>query len=382
MCSGDLWRGVFSATAAKGGVVAAISISARGVAESNTGDGIKAPFGTVNRQRLIGEFLAIAKGQLPWMSVYKLLLWTDTTTGLAHCYESDKCQPGKPWHPRSLRFHSWLAESLEIEPRRLSEQIDWLFRKTAADYASYMIKQHQILVRRAASQRAPFEGLGMPIPGEDPAIVAIIREVLGDRLSREPTLDEWQQMTSRIRELIAVENKRKNLVGEGFEDVLAAVTRAFDEGGLLDVRVRPLLQDIPGFANIRLGDKANRVDVAVVRKADGQRTIVTAKWSIRADREKQFPAEFASYVTAKSDMQPFDYVLLTNEFDPARLVRACQMTTSNAFMFSTVVHVNPEALRAVYGSNPEPTMQKVLSYISSGRLRGFDNWLNGLTKSQ
>ena len=347
--------------------------------EPKVESGTKAPFGAVNRQRLIGEFLSSANGQDPWLSVYKMLLWADTTTGLAHCYESDKCQPGKPWHQRSLRFHAWLSEMTSTEPRQLAEQIDWLFKRTASDYALYMVKQYQNLVRRAEAQRAPFADRGMPEPGEDPAIVSIIREVLGERLAGEPTPDDWRQMTSRIRELIAVENKRKNLVGEGFEDVLAAVTRSFDQHALLNVRARPLLQDIPGFANTRVGDKANRVDVAVVRKADGRRTIVTAKWSIRADREKQFPAEFASYVTAKSDMEPFDYVLLTNEFDPARLVRACQMTTSNAYMFSTVVHVNPDALKAVYGDSPEPTMKKTLGYISSGRLKGFDSWLESLT---
>lgn len=342
--------------------------------------GMKAPFGAVNRQRLIGEFLLSANTQDPWLSVYKMLLWADATTGLAHCYESDKCQPGKPWHQRSLRFHAWLAEKFAVEPRELGEKIDWLFKRTASDYALYMVNEYRNLLRRAEVQRAPFAGRGMPEPGEDPAIVSIIREVLGERLSAEPSPDEWRQLTSRIRELIAVENKRKNLVGEGFEDVLAAVTRSFDQEGLLDVRVRPLLQDISGFANTRVGDKANRVDVAVVRKADGRRTIVTAKWSIRADREKQFPAEFSSYVTAKSDMEPFDYVLLTNEFDPARLLRACQMTTSNAYMFSTVVHVNPDALKAVYGNSPEATMQKVLGYIASGRLKGFDSWLRYLTE--
>lgn len=343
-------------------------------------DGTKAPFGAVNRQRLIGEFLSSASDQAPWLSVYKMLLWADATTGLAHCYESDKCQPGKPWHQRSLRFHAWLAEQFSTEPRRLGEQIDWLFKRTASDYARHMVKQYQNLVRRAQAQRAPYADRGMPEPGEDPAIVSIIREVLGDRLAGEPSPDEWRQLTSRIRELIAVENKRKNLVGEGFEDVLAAVARAFDREGLLDVRARSLLQDIPGFANTRVGDKANRVDLAVVRKADGRRTIVTAKWSIRADREKQFPAEFSSYVTAKSDMQPFDYVLLTNEFDPARLVRACEMPASNAYMFSTVVHVNPDALKAVYGDGADPTMQRALGYISSGRLQGFDSWLEGLAK--
>ncbi|MGM9516691.1 hypothetical protein ACS5PK_20755 [Roseateles sp. DB2] len=343
---------------------------------SSTGR-ITAPFGAVNRQRLISEFLATAAGA-PWLHVYRLLLWTDKTTGLAHCYESDKCQPGKPWHQRSLRFHGWLAQTLGSTPRHVGDDIDWLFRRTADDYAKYMVQQYQTLLKRAASQRAPFAGMAFPEPGEDPAIVEIIRSVLGARLSAEPSEDEWRQMTQRIRELIAVENKRKNLVGEGFEDVLAAVTSAFDHSSMLDVRARCLLQTIPGFANTRVGDKPNKVDVAVVNKTTGRRTIVTAKWSIRADREKQFPAEFASYITAKSDNQPFDYVLLTNEFDPARLVRACEQMTSNAPMFTKVVHISPGALRAVYGPSAEPTMLKVLSNVDAGRLVGFDDWLQSL----
>ena len=56
---------------------------------------VKAPFGAVNRQRLI-EQSCLAGTSEPWLAVYRLLLWTDKTTGLAHCYESEKCQPGKP----------------------------------------------------------------------------------------------------------------------------------------------------------------------------------------------------------------------------------------------------------------------------------------------
>lgn len=182
-------------------------------------------------------------------------------------------------------------------------------------------------------------------------------------------------MTQRIRELIAVENKRKNLVGEGFEDVLSAVARGFDAELKLDIRPRCLLSTIPGFANTRAGDKPNKVDLAIVRRSSGRRTIVTAKWSIRADREKQFPAEFASYVTAKSDNGPFDFVLLTNEFDPARLVRACEISAGHTSMFSDVVHISPDALRAVYGDRPEATMQRVLSFVDSGRIVGLDKWL-------
>lgn len=338
---------------------------------------LSAPFGAANRQRLIDQFLA-GSAEPPWLRIYRLLLWTDKTTGLAHCYESDKCQPGKPWHPRSLRFHAWLSGTLGVEPRSVADGLDWLFRQTADDYARYMVHQYQTLLRRAAGQRAPYVGRGFPEPGEDPAIVQIVRDVLGGRLTEDPSQDEWRTMTRRIRELIAVENKRKNLVGEGFEDVLSAVVRKFDAASVLDVRPRCLLSSVAGFANTRVGDKPIKVDLAIVRATDRHRTIVTAKWSIRADRERQFAAEFADYVRAKSDIRPFDYVLLTNEFDPARLLRACEFSSGNAPMFSRVVHINPEALAAVYGDQPEPTMMRVVSFIESGRLVGVDAWLAGL----
>ena len=113
-------------------------------------------------------------------------------------------------------------------PRELAGGIDWLFQKTAEDHARFAVHRYLSLLRRAVQQRAPFIDRSFPEPGEDPAIVTIIREVLGDRLSSDPSADEWRRLTQRIRELIAVENKRKNLVGEGFEDVLAAVVRKFD----------------------------------------------------------------------------------------------------------------------------------------------------------
>ncbi len=340
---------------------------------------VTAPFGEVNRTRLIARFLS-EYSEEPWKAVYQLLLWTDKTTGLAHCYESDKCQPGKNWHQRNLRFHDWLAASLGQTPGSVGESIDWLFRRVAEDHAHFMVDEYQRLVRRARQQRAPFIDRGFPEPGEDPDIVAIIQDVLGAGLLQEPTQDQWREVTRRIRALIAVENKRKNIVGEGFEDVLSAVIRRADARANLDIRPRCLLPDIPGFANTRQGDKRNKVDLAIIHTADERRMLVTAKWSIRADREKQFPAEFTSYVNAESSNRRFDYVLLTNEFDPARLARACEMNAANNLMITTVVHISPAAIRAVYGDQPEPTMQKVLGYIANGRIRGLDDWLAAIVR--
>lgn len=106
------------------------------------------------------------------------------------------------------------------------------------------------------------------------------------------------------------------------------------------------------------------------------RTLVTAKWSVRADREKQFSAEFGEYVSAESDGKPFEYVFVTNEFDPARLMRACEKLASNARMFSHVVHISTDALKATYGPAPEESMRRVIGYIDEGRLISLGQWLD------
>jgi hypothetical protein len=48
------------------------------------------------------------------------------------------------------------------------------------------------------------------------------------------------------------------------------------------------------------------------------RTLVTAKWSIRADREEQFMSDFQTYERLESAGEDFAYLLITNEFDAAR----------------------------------------------------------------
>lgn len=343
------------------------------------GEVIRAAFGAKNRCRLIDAYFASKQefdvvAATAWAHVYRLLLWTDQTTGLAHCYESDKCQPGKNWYARSLAFHDWASTALQKSPSALDEEIDWLFHHATNDLATEVIHKAVKLAQAAAKQRKPYDSRGFPTPGEDPSLVTIVKEVLGDRLASEPTQEEWLLLVQRIRQHLAVENKRKNLVGEGFEDVLTQIVRRVCRSGSVQVYSRKILQEIPGFSNARRGDKPNKVDVAVIRP--GKRTLVTAKWSVRADREKQFAAEFGEYVNAESDGQPFEYVFVTNEFDPARLMRACDKLAGNSPMFSHVVHINTDALRATYGSAAEASMRKVLNHIDSGRLISLAAWLD------
>lgn len=208
--------------------------------------------------------------------------------------------------------------------------------------------------------------------------------MLGVHLATDPSAATWGLLVQRIRQYLSLENKRKNLLGEGFEDVLGSVIVRSRVGSSPPmVHVRELLTVLPGFNNQRAGNKANKVDVAIVRPK--MRTIVTAKWSVRADREKQFTTDFNDYVLAESDRKPFDYVFVTNEFDPARLVRACEQMAGNAQMFANVVHISTDALKATYGDlttgpakTQEATMRRVIKYIDAGRLVSLGDWLNRL----
>lgn len=331
-------------------------------------------FGERNRARLIHEYFALHNDpSIPaWQHVYRLLLWADQTTGLAHCYESDKCQPGRPWYGRSLAFHEWIARSLDVEPLRLADSLDWLFRRAAKDLAEEFLRITRQRISKAAAQRLPYAGRNMPEPGEEPELLSILKEGLAGHLIGEIPEPKWKALVQKIRDYFGRENTRKNLVGEGFEDVITEVVRR--KTGV-DVRARALLHELPGFNRVRHGEKVNKVDVAILKPKPGRRTLVTAKWSIRADREKQFAADFGDYINAHADTIPFDYVLVTNEFDPARLMRACEKLSGNSPMFSHVVHINTEAIKTTYGVAKSSSMKSVLAHIERGRLIGFDRWL-------
>src|SRR5437899_2432488 len=123
------------------------------------------------------------------------LLWIDRTTALAHCYESDKAQPGRAWYTRSLSFHSWVSDALNTTPATLGEHIDWLFREAVKDLANRALAARTAVY---AAQRSPYDGLGFPEPGEDSGLVGIIKESLGKWMHNEPPEQEYRNLTRRI----------------------------------------------------------------------------------------------------------------------------------------------------------------------------------------
>lgn len=170
-------------------------------------------FGAENRARLLTRYFAAREAVTPadaWHHVYHLLLWIDRTTALAHCYESDKAQPGRAWYERSLAFHDWMSRALGVEPAGLGEVIDWLFREAISDLTSQAVASRGAVYER---QRAPYAGRDFPEPGEDPELACIIREMLAPWLERRPPDDELRRLTRRIHAHLNQENKRRNLRG-------------------------------------------------------------------------------------------------------------------------------------------------------------------------
>ncbi|TDB75238.1 hypothetical protein E1165_11850 [Micromonospora sp. KC723] len=340
-------------------------------------------FGEENRARLLADYFSEVGDVGPetaWMHVYKLLLSIDRTIGLAHCYESDKCQPGRPWYARSLAFHDWVSGALGVAPSELGTEIDWLFKRASADLASYALRAgHSEKVRQ---QRRPYQGRAFPEPGDDPELMSIVLDGLRPWLNSMPPATAQRVLAERIMAYLTHENKRKNLIGEGFEDTLAAILRRVP--GISDaytIHTRAMLHNLPGFHRGPVNEKPRQVDLALVRKSDQQRTLITAKWSVRADREEQFMSDFRDYARVNFGGEAFRYVLVTNEFDAARLVRACDRRAENSLLLTDVVHVNPNGPKVAYADVSPASKNKCVDmrrHIESRRLSSLDDWLQRL----
>ncbi|MEV1159070.1 hypothetical protein AB0J27_27130 [Micromonospora chokoriensis] len=345
------------------------------------------PFGEENRNRLLEEYFAsqaAVTAENAWRHIYHLLMWLDSTTGLAHCYESDKCQPGRPWYVRTLAFHTWLAQALGATAMELDGQVDFLFKRATLDLARAAEARQQQYRLQAERQRAIYADDPVPTPGEDPELVEIVTNILRPWLkAEEPPAEAWQNLSRRVRAYVSQENKRKNLVGEGFEDTLAAILPRIDGvSEQYQVFVRPNLHHLPGFYPPREGDKTRQVDLALVRRSDRHRTLVTCKWSVRSDREEQFATDFTAYSRLESSRRQFDYVLVTNEFDPARLAAACEVMEGANLLFTAVVHVNPAGPLAAYDAPVQSTgrgIERARGHVASGRLEGVEDWLRRLS---
>lgn len=342
-----------------------------------------APFGAINRGRLLDLYFSETSQLDPttaWKHIYRLLLSIDKTIGLAHCYESNRCQPGEAWYVRSLAFHGWVAEQLGTTPADLANNIDWLFRRAIVDLAG--MKVSAAPSKRTSADREPYEGRGFPEPGDDPELAAVILSAIEPWLVAPPPQPAEQDMVQRVLTYIKQENKRRNLIGEAFEDAVAAILRRIPAiATAYEINTRVPLHHIRGFSRGPINQKPDIVDMVLIRKRDRRRVMVTAKWSVRADREKQFDSEYANYVNREDLGEDFDYTWITNDFDAARLVRACERRSGNQSQFTDVVHVQPDGPALAYrhgAPDRSDNSSAMYRYIMSGRLLSFEAWVNKL----
>lgn len=337
------------------------------------------PFGGENRSGLLEQYFASAEPVTPqnaWQHIYRLLLWVDPTTGLVHCYESDKSQPGRPWYARMLAAQTWISEQFGVDPVSLDEQLDWMFKRVVAQLVDTVEEERRSREHRYLEQRRQYEAVPLPLPGEDPELERLILDAVDPYLESGVPATVLADLTTRIRVHLGQENKRKNLLGEGFEDAIAAICARVVP--TVDVATRRPLHQLPGFYPPRGTDRPAVVDLSLVQdhpSASPRRVLVTCKWSFRADRERQFTDDFNEYARLEAMGDTFDYVLLTNEFDPARLLAACERRRENDALFTHVVHMQPAAVTATYAERPSKSARQVLAYIESGRLIGLRDWL-------
>jgi hypothetical protein len=342
------------------------------------------PFSQPSRVALIDAYFGDRKiaAAEAWKDVYRLLLWVDPTTGLAHCYESDKAQPGRPWYARTLAFHAWLADECGVSGRELPDQLDWMFRSVIQRVAAEEAAKRGALAEKAVVQLAVYSDRDMPAPGDDPELRQLIEPILPSEPQPGHGDEAVREVLRRVRTYIANENKRKNLLGRGFEDVLAGILGRLTGGGPPVIGVQTALQDIPGFRGPRPGDKEEKVDLWV-QTPSGARGLVSAKWSVRADREKQFFGDYRTYVALNQIREPFGFYWITNEFDPARLRANATYIEGNRPLFDAVVHICPQALRIVHElERPKlpQTLTALREQIDNGRIIGLAEWLDLVRK--
>lgn len=358
------------------------------------------PFGKESRVRILKQHLAQAgpfTAASAWQFIYRELLWIDGSTGLAHLYESDKAQPGRPWYDRTVVFTDALCERFGTITRdELKQQIDQLFRAcleqlvaqqggnanaaalvealTTAEAASEVAEA----VIGATGTRDAVAELTTSTYTPDVDLVAEFTAILREHAQLPLPAAEGlaRALVARARLYFTVGNKRQNVLGEGFEDLLQLLLTTVSgvPAGLL--RMRRRANELPGFQHATTRKRIEAPDLAIVY--DGRTELLASiKWSLRHDRQKQLSDELDCYVDLLSQERFPQYVLITNEYDPGRLVNTAGLNRRGQ-RIDQVYHVNLELLQgALQGHSSAADLEPL---ITSGRLRSVEDFLGELAQ--
>lgn len=341
----------------------------------------ESPFGTESRLESLRAHLDETGPYDPataWKFVYQELLWFDGSIGLAHLYEADKAQPGRSsWYDRTVRFTNKLQEHFGATDRpALKAMLDRLFRDCL---------EKLLLAKEEAKQKGEaleLEDLEESEAGEDAGdveayvpdadLVAEFSKTLQEvaKLRESEALALAKDMVAKARHYFTVERKRQNILGEGFEDLLSLLASRVSNVTPEHIRLRKKANTLPGFAREHKRERIESPDIAFV---SGDRTdaLVSVKWSIRHDRQKQWADELDCYVELMSQADAPRFLLITNEFDPGRIVNAFSLDRGK-LKLDTIYHVSVEMLEVALSDHP--TWVAVKALIDAGRVKSLGDF--------
>jgi hypothetical protein len=217
-------------------VLLILAIHAGGHARQDTRTGMAqdTPFGQATRMRVLDGYFAQAGAvdeQNAWEHVYRCLLWMNLGARLAHIYDSNHMQAGGVFHGRAVQFTGLLCAHWKITRKELPAQIDHLFRGCVAELRRRNVRPEGELDAETESE-----------------LISAIESVLRAEGIAEPkALAVARRIDGLCRDFFTVGNKRKNALGEGFEDLLWILLQRTCRIPTDKIKLRTPVSQMPGF---------------------------------------------------------------------------------------------------------------------------------------
>ena len=179
-------------------------------------------------------------------------------------------------------------------------------------------------------------------------------------------------LVARARFYYTVERKRQNVLGEGFEDLLQMLLMEVGQIPESSIAIRRRANTLPGFHAPGKRDRIEAPDIALVQ-GDRTELLASVKWSLRHDRQKQLSDELDCYADLLSQARFPRYVLVTNEYDPGRLVNADGLARRGQAI-DCIYHINLDLLLRVLDDHDR--VKDLRPLIAQGRLRSVADFLD------
>ena len=193
--------------------------------------GAGSPFGQATRMRVLEAYFARAgevTAENAWEHVYRCLLWMNQGAGLAHIYDSNHMQPGGNFHSRAIRFTDELCRLFGVTRAQLPAEIDHLFKGCVEEWKR----------RRSTDIDTELES----------ELVAVIEQVLrGEGVADSRVRPVARHLEVLSRDFFTIGNKRKNALGEGFEDLLYLLLVRVAGVPPEKIALRRPVSELPGF---------------------------------------------------------------------------------------------------------------------------------------